>query len=585
MSIRKALLSSLLLNVFCVAQRVREVIWAGDYERMLYDKLTLSYNRLARPVKNDTEPVIVLLGLDFQQIIDIDEKSQIMNSNVWLRLSWIDHYLTWDPAQFGNIKEVRLPIGSIWKPDVLLYNSVDQQFDSTWPVNAVVLYNGNVTWIPPAIIRSSCNIDIAWFPFDTQRCSMKFGSWTYSGFFTDLRNTSSSTATYQPNGEWQLLGLESGRSIFYYECCPEPYYDVTFTITIRRRTLYYGFNLVLPCMLISALALLGFTLPPDSGEKINLCVTIFMSLCVFMLVVAEAMPQTSDSLPLIEVYFSCIMFEVGASIFCTVVALNFHHRGADQYRPMGKTARKILLDWLPSMVFLERPADFFPQGPPPISPCNGFVRDTPRKKRFTYDVVEVDRQLLKHPGYISKSVHLDFCSGKNGKKQADETTNHICEGAAIASVKGPNVSPIAASHHQQITHPSNSLPPPASRAPPPVTPTDDRSLPYFYSRIPPPLPHHHHNEDENRNGTIDKGLEKRLLSVSRTHMDDLQFNSLLAEIKVISSKIKKEELMHSVSGEWIFAAMVIDRICFITFSVFLFICTFIIGYKAPYLFA
>lgn len=62
-----------------------------------------------------------------------------MNSNVWLRMSWTDHYLTWDPSEFGNIKEVRLPINNIWKPDVLLYNSVDQQFDSTWPVNAVVL--------------------------------------------------------------------------------------------------------------------------------------------------------------------------------------------------------------------------------------------------------------------------------------------------------------------------------------------------------------------------------------------------------------------------------------------------------------
>ncbi|KAK6043206.1 hypothetical protein COOONC_19289, partial [Cooperia oncophora] len=149
--------------------------------------------------------------------------------------------------------------------------------------------SGNVTWIPPAVIRSSCSIDIAYFPFDSQHCSMKFGSWTYSGFFTDLRNASVSVGTYQPNGEWELLGdntiiidknvfntnaytsdLTSKRSIFYYECCPEPYYDITFTISIRRRTLYYGFNLVLPSMLISALALLGFTLPADSGEKLNL---------------------------------------------------------------------------------------------------------------------------------------------------------------------------------------------------------------------------------------------------------------------------------------------------------------------------
>lgn len=41
-------------------------------------------------------------------------------------------------------------------------------------------------------------------------------------------------------------------------------------MTIRRRTLYYGLNLLVPCVLISALALLVFLLPADSGEKISL---------------------------------------------------------------------------------------------------------------------------------------------------------------------------------------------------------------------------------------------------------------------------------------------------------------------------
>jgi hypothetical protein len=45
-----------------------------------------------------------------------DEKTQIMQTNIWLRMSWVDIYLTWDPAEYGGIKEVRLPITSIWKP-------------------------------------------------------------------------------------------------------------------------------------------------------------------------------------------------------------------------------------------------------------------------------------------------------------------------------------------------------------------------------------------------------------------------------------------------------------------------------------
>lgn len=65
-------------------------------------------------------------------------------------------------------------------------------------------------------------------------------------------------------------GVPGKRTESFYECCKEPYPDVTFTVTMRRRTLYYGLNLLIPCVLISALALLVFLLPADSGEKISL---------------------------------------------------------------------------------------------------------------------------------------------------------------------------------------------------------------------------------------------------------------------------------------------------------------------------
>ena len=60
------------------------------------------------------------------------------------------------------------------------------------------------------------------------------------------------------------------RNEVIYDCCPEPYLDITFTIKIRRRTLYYFTNLIVPCLLIASMAVLGFTLPPDSGEKLSL---------------------------------------------------------------------------------------------------------------------------------------------------------------------------------------------------------------------------------------------------------------------------------------------------------------------------
>lgn len=67
-----------------------------------------------------------------------------------------------------------------------------------------------------------------------------------------------------------IVEVPGRRNERFYDCCKEPYPDVTFTVVMRRRTLYYGLNLLIPCVLISTLALLVFLLPADSGEKISL---------------------------------------------------------------------------------------------------------------------------------------------------------------------------------------------------------------------------------------------------------------------------------------------------------------------------
>ncbi|RWS26970.1 nicotinic acetylcholine receptor subunit alpha5-like protein [Leptotrombidium deliense] len=99
-------------------------------------------------------------------------------------------------------------------------------------------------------------------------------------------------------------GMPGVRNVVAYACCPETYLDITFSIKLRRRTLYYGFNLIIPCMIISSMVLLGFTLPPESGEKLTLGVTILLSMSVFMLQLTDTLPPTSESVSIIV----CFLF-------------------------------------------------------------------------------------------------------------------------------------------------------------------------------------------------------------------------------------------------------------------------------------
>ncbi|XP_073957775.1 neuronal acetylcholine receptor subunit alpha-7-like isoform X1 [Choristoneura fumiferana] len=329
----------------------------GPHEKRLLNTLLASYNTLERPVANESEPLEVKFGLTLQQIIDVDEKNQLLITNIWLSLEWNDYNLRWNDSEYGGVKDLRITPNKLWKPDVLMYNSADEGFDGTYQTNVVVRNNGSCLYVPPGIFKSTCKIDITWFPFDDQHCDMKFGSWTYDGNQLDLvlkDENGGDLSDFITNGEWYLIGMPGKKNTITYACCPEPYVDVTFTIMIRRRTLYYFFNLIVPCVLISSMALLGFTLPPDSGEKLTLGVTILLSLTVFLNLVAEKMPSTSDAVPLIGTYFNCIMFMVASSVVLTVVVLNYHHRTADIHE-MPQWIKSVLLQWLPWILRMSRP--------------------------------------------------------------------------------------------------------------------------------------------------------------------------------------------------------------------------------------
>lgn len=81
-----------------------------------------------------------------------------------------------------------IPSEHIWLPDIVLYNNWDGNYEVTLMTKATLKYTGEVFWEPPAIYKSSCEINVEYFPYDEQTCFMKFGSWTYNGAQVDLRH-------------------------------------------------------------------------------------------------------------------------------------------------------------------------------------------------------------------------------------------------------------------------------------------------------------------------------------------------------------------------------------------------------------
>ncbi|CAF1685239.1 unnamed protein product, partial [Adineta ricciae] len=113
------------------------LIWFGvdanaEAKRLLHE-LMKDYNRYVLPVPSINQTVNVKLGLKLSQLSDIDERNQIMTTNVWLEHEWTDYKLTWIPSQYGDIDVVEIPSSDIWVPDIVLYNNAD----GTYEVNTI----------------------------------------------------------------------------------------------------------------------------------------------------------------------------------------------------------------------------------------------------------------------------------------------------------------------------------------------------------------------------------------------------------------------------------------------------------------
>nr|XP_045626488.1 acetylcholine receptor subunit alpha-like isoform X3 [Procambarus clarkii] len=333
--------------------------------KRLYDDLLSNYNKLVRPVVNVTDVLTVMIKLKLSQLIDVNLKNQIMTTNLWVEQYWYDYKLIWDPDEYGGVKMLHVPSDHIWRPDIVLYNNADGNFEVTLSTKATLHMNGLVEWKPPAIYKSSCEIDVEYFPFDEQTCVMKFGSWTYDGFQVDLRHVDEKEGTnivdmgvdlseFYMSVEWDILEVPAVRHEKFYTCCDEPYLDITFNITMRRKTLFYTVNLIIPCMGISFLTVLTFYLPSDSGEKVTLSISILISLHVFFLLVVEIIPPTSLVVPLLGKYLIFAMILVSISICVTVLVLNVHFRSPQTHK-MAPWVRRVFIHILPRLLIMKRP--------------------------------------------------------------------------------------------------------------------------------------------------------------------------------------------------------------------------------------
>ena len=88
--------------------------------KIVKDLIFNAYDKTIRPI----ELVYITIGLEFKQIINFDEKSQILVTSSYLNLIWKEPRLSWNATEY-SLAQIMVQANKLWLPDLYVINSAD----------------------------------------------------------------------------------------------------------------------------------------------------------------------------------------------------------------------------------------------------------------------------------------------------------------------------------------------------------------------------------------------------------------------------------------------------------------------------
>ena len=260
-----------------------------------------NYVNTERPVKIFSNNIKLKYGIEIKSLEKFDQKGENIEFNLWITQLWNDEYLKWNVSEY-KYKHLSVQSNQIWIPDLELYNSASKPiiYDSNGGLK--LNYNGDILWIRPTRYSFACKLNLKNFPFDSQECTMIFGSWKYNSNFLDLRPFNNhkifKNISIDPNfshNEWNIVDSYAIHEDIEYLCCPGELWPNTFyTIVLERNYTKYMVVIAMTLLItIASLVILTFSM----NNYTRTFVLVFLPLSIIWLQV-----YISSKIPVIQYY-------------------------------------------------------------------------------------------------------------------------------------------------------------------------------------------------------------------------------------------------------------------------------------------
>ncbi|XP_045461113.1 neuronal acetylcholine receptor subunit alpha-3-like isoform X2 [Harmonia axyridis] len=296
-------------------------------EQKLRDHLFCDYSGYdLRPVKNHNISTNLTVKM-IMKYFSYDETTATLSVDTWMALFWKDEHLKWEPKDFDGIKQIHIKNDEMWVPDLSLYNKADQSGDSAIidEITCILDYKGSVACVPTARHEALCIPDLSKFPYDSQTCSLRFGSWIHTGEELNLllAKPAFTMEDIQQNGNWELASISAKKSDGKYKCCPNNTFpSLEYTLVIDRISPNHASTVIIPAVVLLVMSLTSLWIPPVKQERMNLCFVNLISHFLHLQYVSWMIPTHGKTVPYLVSYARDSLLLCCFTIVLTVILKN-----------------------------------------------------------------------------------------------------------------------------------------------------------------------------------------------------------------------------------------------------------------------
>lgn len=291
----------------------------------VHDVLFNKYDKTKRPVENDDDILYANVSITIKKIIELDILKGELASNLILGFEWNDVNLKWTDLEY-NTSYINAKLSDVWYPNVQLCNSATAKFSFDDNKEVTIDRNGDVYLYIDNIFRTYCRINVEKYPFDEHDCDISvcfehqlYLEETVRDFAYLLKRP---IAANQWDFSFEKLGVENDKIV-----------AVGLTVYGKRKVSSATITKIIPPIMLTFLIFSVHLLPVESGEKVSVAITVFLTNIVYLSETEKILGNNSREASIYLIYLLILTLISGFSSVASVIVCKLYENqiGAKTY--------------------------------------------------------------------------------------------------------------------------------------------------------------------------------------------------------------------------------------------------------------